>query len=166
MSISISSSLQNSSIEAYYLNEKIQKEEENENTMKADGEMVEEVALSPQGDLLEISAAGRAASENGASADEASGSAAQYSASSVESNAQAATQMLEEAETEETEESSTTDLSSYSDSELREMYQDGEITAAQYSQEMSRRKLEEAEADTQTGSALTSTLLDELEEEE
>ncbi len=141
MSISINSSLQNSAIQSYYLNEKIQKEEESDSTIKTNSEAAPEtVAVSDQGDILEISAAGQAASANQQNAENEDADSSDYELSSLKASAQTASSVLEQ--TSEDDESISSDLSTYSDAELRELYQDGEITAAEYSQEVARRKAE------------------------
>lgn len=89
----------------------------------------EYTAVSVQGDTVEISLEGKAA--GGTSGDDAA---------AAESGDGKVTRIITETDTTQASASQTYQLSSYTENELRQMYQNGEITKAEYDEELESRE--------------------------
>lgn len=137
MNITVSSTSLNPSASAYHLTGTA-KTGQSETAAKAAEEESRVSATSIEGDTLELSEAGLAA--NAGSEADAEDTAAEGSVT-----AKVVSDAFSETEGTDAEEDFTADLSSYTESELKEMYQNGEITAAEYKQELARRETESGE---------------------
>ncbi|MBU5479584.1 hypothetical protein KQI69_10250 [Eubacterium sp. MSJ-13] len=95
--------------------------------------------VSTDGDTLQISEAGKSASKGNENQADSGNTGAQAQSSFAGSS----TKQLENVDVSTSSTSSTADLSSYSESELKKMYLNGEITKAQYDEEISSRDTDE-----------------------
>lgn len=100
-----------------------------ENAGQQAEEAREYTAVSVQGDTVEISPEGKAAG----------GNAGDHPAA-AESGDGKVTRIVTETDTTQTAASQTYQLSSYTENELRQMYQNGEITKAEYDEELESRE--------------------------
>lgn len=134
MSLNISSTTLNQfSTSSAYRNVKVQTDSKVSDEKTESIDSIRFSSTSLQGDTLQVSEEAAALYKQ-----------SQETATSTESKGSGTEILTSSTDEEEDEESSVSDLTSYSASQLKELYQNGEITAAQYAQEMKRR---EGEAD-------------------
>lgn len=109
--------------------ERISAQKADENVAQQAEETREYTAVSVQGDTVEISPEGKAAGGN-----------AGDDVAAAESGDGKVTRIITETDTTQTVASQTYQLSSYTENELRQMYQNGEITKAEYDEELESRE--------------------------
>lgn len=105
------------------------KENADENVARQAEEAREYAAVSVQGDTVEISPEGKAAGGNAGDHPDV-----------AESGDGKVTKIITETDTTQTAASQMYQLSSYTENELRQMYQNGEITKAEYDEELESRE--------------------------
>ena len=99
--------------------------------------------VSTDGDTLQISEAGKSASKGNENQADSGNTGAQAQSSFAGSSTKQLENIDVNTSTSTSSTSSTADLSSYSESELKKMYLNGEITKAQYDEEISSRDTDE-----------------------